>query len=111
MQKSVNSRVAWTVALLALFALAAPAGAADDTKAREGAAQVQSGARQVGQGAVETAKGIGKTVAGGAETARDRIRDAGRAAEPEAQSAWSRTKEGAVSFGRSVKDFFTSLFD
>ncbi len=66
MQKSVNSRVAWTVALLALFALAAPAGAADDTKAREGAAQVQSGARQVGQGAVETAKGIGKTVAGSA---------------------------------------------
>ncbi len=111
MRKPVNSRAAWTVALLALLAMAAPAGAADDTKAREGAAQVQSGAKQVGQGVAETAKGIGKTVAGGAETAGDRIRDAGRAAEPEAQSAWSRTKEGAVSFGRSVKDFFTSLFD
>jgi len=50
-------------------------------------------------------------VAGGAETAGDKIKEAGRAAEPEAKSAWSRTKEGAVSFGHSVKSFFTNLFE
>lgn len=111
MRRAVKSRVAWTVALLALLAIAAPAGAADDTKAREGAAQVESGAKQVGRGVEDTAKGIGKTVAGGAETAGDRIKEAGRAAEPEAKSAWSRTQEGAVSFGHSVKSFFTNLFE
>ncbi len=111
MRRAVNSRVAWTVALLLVLAAVAPAGAADDTKAREGAAQVESGAKQVGQGVADTAKGIGKTVAGGAETAGDKIKQAGRAAEPEAKSAWSRTKEGAVSFGHSVKNFFTSLFE
>jgi hypothetical protein len=35
----------------------------------------------------------------------------GRAAEPEAKSAWTKTKEGAVSFGHGVKNFFTNLFD
>jgi hypothetical protein len=49
-------------------------------------------------------------VVGGAETAGERVKEAGRAAEPEAKSAWSRTKEGAVSFGHSVKSFFTNLF-
>ena len=111
MRRAVNSRIAWSVVLLAVLAVAGPAGAADDTKAREGAAQVESGAKQVGQGVTDTAKGVGKTVAGGAETAGDKIKEAGRAAEPEAKSAWSRTKEGAVSFGHSVKNFFTSLFE
>jgi len=110
MQRAVKSRLSGFVALLALIAAAAPAGAADDTKAREGAAQVESGAKQIGRGVEDTAKGIGKTVVGGAETAGDRIKEAGRAAEPEAKSAWTRTKEGAVSFGHSVKGFFTNLF-
>ena len=110
MQRAVKSRLTSFVALLALVVAAAPAGAADDTKAREGAAQVESGAKQVGRGVEDTAKGIGKTVVGGAETAGDRIKEAGRAAEPEAKSAWTRTKEGAVSFGHSVKSFFTNLF-
>ena len=43
---------------------------------------------------------------------RDRhVKEAGRAAEPEAKSAWTKTKEGAVSFGHGVKNFFTHLFD
>jgi hypothetical protein len=110
MQRAVKSRLTSFVALLALIVAAAPAGAADDTKAREGAAQVESGAKQVGRGVEDTAKGIGKTVVGGAETAGERVKEAGRAAEPEAKSAWSRTKQGAVSFGHSVKSFFTNLF-
>ena len=111
MRRAVKSRVAWTVVLLALALTTAPAAMADDTRARQGAQQVESGAKQIGQGVQDTAKGIGKTVVGGAETAGDKIKEAGRAAEPEAKSAWSRTKEGAVSFGHSVKSFFTNLFE
>ena len=98
------------VALLSLLLIAAPAFAADDTKAKEGASQVESGAKQIGRGVEDTAKGIGKTVVGGAETAGAKIKEAGQAAEPEAKSAWTKTKEGAVSFGHSVKNFFTNLF-
>ena len=111
MRRAVKSRVAWTVVLLALLAIAAPAGAADDTKAREGAAQVESGAKQVGRGVEGSTITLGSLTDRGAETAGDRIKEAGRAAEPEAKSAWSRTKEGAVSFGHSVKSFVTNLFE
>jgi hypothetical protein len=111
MKRAVKSWLTGSVALLASIAAVAPVGAADDTKAREGAAQVESGAKQVGRGVEDTAKGIGKTVVGGAETAGEKVKEAGRAAEPEAKSAWNRTKEGAVSFGHSVKNFFTHLFD
>src|ERR1700730_10417249 len=110
MRRAVTDRLTALVALLALLGAAAPTRAADDNKAREGAAQVESGANKIGRGVEDTAKGIGKTVVGGAETAGDRIKEAGRAAEPEAKSAWTRTKEGAVSFGHSVKSFFTNLF-
>ena len=111
MKVALKSRLPSFVALLALLLVAAPASAADDSRARDGAAQVESGAKQIGRGVEDTAKGIGNTVAGGAETAGDKIKEAGRAAEPEAKSAWTKTKEGAVSFGRSVREFFTSLFD
>ncbi len=45
----------------------------------------------------------------GAKTAGDKLKEAGKAAEPEAKSAWSQVRDGAVSFGRSVKSFFTTL--
>ncbi len=37
------------------------AGAADDSKVKEGSKQVESGAKQVGEGVVDAAKGVGKT--------------------------------------------------
>jgi len=111
MTTAVNKQLPGIVLVLALTLTTAPPAVADDTKARQGAQQVESGARQIGQGVQDTAKGIGKTVVGGAETVGDRIKEAGRAAEPEAKSAWTKTKEGAVSFGHGVKNFFTSLFD
>jgi len=111
MRTAVNMRVTGFVTVLALTVMVAPAAMAQDTKARQGAQQVESGARQIGQGVQDTARGIGKTVVGGAETAGEKIKEAGRAAEPEAKSAWTKTKEGAVSFGHGVKNFFTSLFD
>ena len=111
MTTAVNKRLTGIVLVVALMLTTAPAAMADDTKARQGAQQVESGARQIGQGVQDTAKGIGKTVVGGAETAGDKIKEAGRAAEPEAKSAWTKTKEGAVSFGHGVKNFFTTLFD
>ena len=106
------------VALLLTLGLlgAGPARATDDSKVKDeskvtqGAKQVESGAKQAGQGVVDTAKGIGKTVVGGAETAGDRIKEAGEAAKPKAKTAWENARDGATSFGHSVKTFFTRLF-
>ena len=111
MTTAVNKRLTGIVLVLTLMLTTAPAAMADDTKARQGAQQVESGAKQIGQGVQDTAKGIGQTVVGGAETAGAKIKEAGQAAEPEAKSAWTKTKEGAVSFGHGVKNFFTHLFD
>ena len=111
MRMAANNWITGFVMVLALTLTAAPAAMADDTKAKQGAQQVESGAKQIGQGVQDTARGIGQTVVGGAETAGEKIKDAGRAAEPEASSAWTKTKEGAVSFGHGVKNFFTKLFD
>jgi hypothetical protein len=84
--------------------------ATDESKAKQGAKQVESGAKQVGEGVADTAKGVGKTVVGGAQTAGDKIKEAGEAAKPEAKSAWGHVRDGAVAFGHSVKTFFTRPF-
>ncbi|MGZ3318395.1 MAG: hypothetical protein ACXU95_13970 [Isosphaeraceae bacterium] len=87
------------------------ARAADDSKMNQGTQQVESGGKQIGHGVVDTAKGVGKTVVGGAEVAGEKIKDAGEAAKPRATNAWESVRDGTVSFGRSVKTFFTTLFD
>jgi len=87
MQRAVKSRLTSFVALLALIVAAAPAGAADDTKALEGAAQVESGAKQVGRGVEDTAKGIGKTVG-------RRRRDGGRASQGGGTGSGARGQVG-----------------
>lgn len=105
--------------LLALpLALVAPggAGAADDSKVKAATQQVESGAKRIGDGKVvegveETAKGVGNTVVEGAKFTGEKLKESGKAAEPAAKSAWENTRDGAVSFGRSVKSFFTRLFD
>ena len=88
--------------MLGLFG-AELARAADDSK-------VKQGAKQVGEGVVDTAKGVGKTVVGRAEVAGEKIKEAGEAGKPAAKSAWDNVRDGAVSFGHSVKTFFTRLF-
>jgi hypothetical protein len=103
------------VALVSALALAQPAAAADDSKVKRATRQVEQGAKQIGDGQVgdgvkETAKGIGNTVTEGAKFTGEKFKEAGQAAEPPAKSAWESTKDGAKSFGRSVKNFFTSLF-
>jgi hypothetical protein len=107
----LKALVSLATALLMLGLLGAgPARSADDSKAKQGAKQVESGAKQVGEGVVDTAKGIGKTVVGGAEVAGEKIKEAGEAAKPAARSAWDNVRDGAVSFGHSVKTFFTRPF-
>ena len=106
--------IALPLALVVMAPLAACA--ADDSKVKEGTRQVESGAKKVGQGNVgegveDTAKGIGKTVVEGAKYSGEKIKESGKAAEPAAKSAWENTRDGAVAFGRSVKTFFTRLFD
>ena len=86
MRMAANNWITGFVMVLALTA--APAAMADDTKAKQGAQQVESGAKQIGQGVQDTAKGIGQTVVGGAETAGAKIKGAGQAAEPEARDSW-----------------------
>ncbi len=92
-----------------------PAIAADDTKVKEGTRAVESGAKEIGQGKVgqgveDTAKGIGKTVVEGAKYTGDKLKESGKAAEPQAKTAWENTRDGAVAFGHSVKNFFQSFF-
>ena len=83
--------------VLALTLATAPAAMADDTKAKQGARQVESSAKQIGQGVQDTAKGIGQTVVGGAETAggEDQGSGAGGGARGRVGPR-PRPKEGAV---------------
>ena len=98
--------LAWSVA---------PAMAADESKVNAATRQVETGAKKIGQGKVgagveETAKGIGNTVVEGAKFTGEKLKESGKAAEPQAKNAWTNTRDGAVSFGNSVKNFFQRLF-
>lgn len=91
------------------------AGAADDSKVKAATEQVERGAKKIpdgkiGEGVTETARGIGNTVTEGAKYSGEKLKEAGKTAEPPAKSAWGSARDGAVSFGHSVKGFFTSLF-
>jgi hypothetical protein len=79
------------------------AAAADDSKVKSATDQVKSGAQ-------DTARGIGHTVSEGATYSGEKLKEAGKAAEPEAKSAWGNARDGAVGFGHTVKGFFTNLF-
>ena len=109
-----------TVAILAvagvIAAAACPAMAADDSKVKAATNQVDSGAKKIGEGRVgegvdQTARGIGKTVEEGAKYTGEKFKEAGKAAEPEANRTGRSLRDGAVSFGQSVKNFFTRLFN
>ena len=105
-----------TLTLSGLLGLAqGPAAAADSTQVDTATQQVERGAARMGQGQVlagagELAKGLGNTVVEGAKYSGQKLAQAGRAAEPDAKTAWQHTREGAVAFGSSVRDFFVNLF-
>ena len=106
-------RIALALSIVAL--LVGPAAAADDSKVKAATGQVESGAKKIGQGKIgdgveDTAKGIGKTVVEGGKYAGEKLKESGKAAEPQAKSTWQNLKETANSFGTSVKNFFTKLF-
>lgn len=108
-------RIMIALSIVALLAPAWPAAAADDTKVKAATQEVETGAKKIGQGSVgdgveETAKGIGKTVVEGAKYSGDKLKESGKAAEPQAKNTWQNMKETANSFGASVKNFFTRLF-
>ena len=110
-------RVMTTIAVVASLAsfLVLPAPAADESKVKAATQQVESGARQIGHGQVgtgveNTAKGIGNTVVEGAKYTGEKLKESGKAAEPQAKSAWGNVRDGAVDFGHGVKNFFTRLF-
>ncbi len=104
------------IVLGVVVASSVPAMAADDSKVKSATRQVESGAKEIGQGKIgdgvkDTAKGIGNTVAEGAKYAGEKLKESGKASEPQAKSSWESVKDGAVSFGHSVKNFFTRLFN
>ena len=105
-----------TVFLFPLFLLAAGfASGADDSKVKEATGHVESGAKKIpegksGEGVEETAKGVGHTVTEGAKYSGEKVKEAGKAAEPPAKSAWGNARDSAVGVGTSVKRFFTNLF-
>jgi hypothetical protein len=89
--------------------------AADDSKVKAATDQVERGAKKIpdgkiGEGVTETAKGIGNTVSEGAKYSGEKLKEAEKAAEPPAKTAWGNARDGAVNVGRSVKGFFTNLF-
>jgi hypothetical protein len=110
-------RVMRTLAIVASLAsfLVLPAQAADDSKVKAATGQVETGAKKIGHGQIgtgveETAKGVGNTVVEGAKLTGEKLKESGKAAEPQAKSAWSNVRTGAVDFGHGVKNFFTRLF-
>jgi hypothetical protein len=89
--------------------------AADDSKVKAATEQVERGAKKIpdgkiGEGVEETAKGVGNTVSEGAKYSGEKLKEAGKAAEPPAKTAWGNARDSAVGFGHSVKSFFTKLF-
>jgi hypothetical protein len=89
--------------------------AADDTKVKAATEQVERGVKKIpdgkiGEGVGETAKGIGNTVTEGAKYSGEKLKDAGKAAEPPAKTAWGNARDSAVGVGRTVKGFFANLF-
>jgi hypothetical protein len=103
--------LAITAAGLLSLALAWSSGVslADGATLKDATGQVESGAKTIGRGIEDTAKGVGHTVSEGAKTAGETLKEAGKAAEPQARTAWQQVRGGAVAFGRSVRDFFTTL--
>ncbi len=104
-----------SLVLAVLGAAVVPAGAADDSKVKAATQQVDRGAKKIGEGKVgegveETAKGVGHTVVEGAKYSGEKVKEAGKAAEPPAKSSWENAKDGAYAFGQSVRNFFTRLF-
>ena len=105
--------IALACALAAGAAL--PTAAADDAKVKAATRQVETGAKKIGEGKIgegveETAKGIGGTVVEGARFTGEKLKEAGKAAEPKAKSAWENVRDGAADFGQGVKNFFGRLF-
>jgi hypothetical protein len=107
--------MALVLAMALAVAWTQPSRAADDRKVKAATRQVDSGAKKIGQGKIgegveETAKGIGNTVVEGARFTGEKLKDAGKAAEPKAKTTWEHIKGGATAFGQSVKSFFARLF-
>ena len=111
-----HSSLIVTLTFSALVAIGhGPAQAADTTHVDAATQQVEKGAQQIGRGQVlvgtgELAKGIGNTIVEGAKFTGHKLTEAGRAAGPDAKTAWERTTDGAAAFGSSVRDFFVDLF-
>jgi hypothetical protein len=118
LQRTISTKRVELVIVIVLSLATLAAGfalGADDSKVKKATTQVESGARKipdgrVGEGVDETAKGIGKTVSEGAKYSGEKLKEAGKAAEPTAKTAWGDGRAAAVGFGHTVRGFFANLF-
>src|SRR5207245_4520057 len=106
-------RVSTLVISLPLLLASGLAVAADDNKVKNTTNQYESGSKKipdvkVGEGDEETAKGIGKTVSEGAKYSGEKLKEAGKATEPPAKTAWGNARDSAVGFGHTVTGFFAN---
>ena len=87
-------------------------GAFPTPRGRRGESKVNAatGARKIDEGVEETVTGIGHAVVESAKYSAQKIQEAGKAAEPQAKGAGENVRDGAVSFGQTVKTFFTRVF-
>jgi hypothetical protein len=104
-----------SLALAMVTGAAQPVDAADESRVKAATRSVETGAKKIGAGRVgegveETAKGIGRTVVEGAKFTGEKLKESGRAAEPEAKHAWGNVRNGAIAVGQSVRNFFRRLF-
>jgi hypothetical protein len=115
MKRIMLTRIVLVLGVIALLASSGAATAADDSRVKAATGQIESGAKKIGEGKVgggveQTAKGIGDTVVEGAKYTGDKLKESGKAAEPEARSTWGNMKQTASSLGATFKNFFGSLF-
>ena len=108
---SIVQRIVIGLAVLTWFELSSSLSyAAETSKVDSATKQVESGAKQVGRGVADTAKGVGNTVVEGAKVAGEKLQEAGKTAQPQAEDTLNKVKDGAASAGANVKNFFNKLF-
>jgi hypothetical protein len=111
----MKTLIATAMTVMVVAGSVAPVMAADDAKVKSATRRVERGGKMIGDGKVssgisETAKGVGDTVVEGAKYSGNKLKASGKAAQQPAKSAWASFKDGASSFGVSVKRFFARLF-
>ena len=92
MMRIVQRIVIGLAVLMWLGLSSSPPCAAETSQVDSATKQVESGAKQVGRGVEDTAKGVGNTVVEGAKVAGEKIQEAGKTAQPQAEDTFNKQR-------------------